>query len=501
MRIGYLECFAGIAGDMFLGALCDAGVDQQLLQKAAEGLGLGVTLEFSRVDRSGIQSTKVRVLVGGKDADGGLPEESSVSSASHAHTHTQPDGSVVAHSHAHTHTHAEVGAHAHTHTHPDGTVHSHAHTHASAESHEHTHTHDDGHAHSHGRSLPEIRTLIEGAAGKSVISDEARRVALAAFGQLGRAEAKIHGVPVETIHFHEVGAVDAIVDIVCGAVGATSLGVEQWYASAVNTGSGFVNCAHGRFPVPAPATVELLAGIPVYAEGPAKEMTTPTGAALLLALGCCFDALPVLKTTATGYGAGTRNPEGFPNVLRLRIGETVAAGPRRTKFATQNSSAEATTDQVTVLECAIDDATPEVLAHATQMLLAHGALDVMQQAVMMKKGRHGTLLTVLCASDAAAMFEELLFRETTTLGVRRRDEQRSILERKSVSVETEFGAIRMKLGIREGRVMNAAPEFEDCRESAGRHGVALKDVMQAAHAAWHLQSHPAMVNVVEGAAR
>lgn len=485
MRIGYLECFSGIAGDMFLGALCDAGVNPRLLQEAADALGLGVRLEFGRVDRSGIQSTKVRVLLNGQEADGGLSEESRTSVPSHAdthsHTHVSADGSIVTHSHSHAHTEA---SHAHTHTHADGTVHSHSHT-DSAHAHDegHTHTHEHEHAHRHGRGLTEILTLIRGAA----ISAETKRIAVAAFEHLGRAEAKIHGVPLETIHFHEVGAVDAIIDIVCGAAGAASLGLEQWFCSPVNTGSGFVNCAHGRFPVPAPATAELLTGIPVYAEGPAKEMTTPTGAALLLALGCSFDAVPAMKTTATGYGAGTRNPDGFPNVLRLRVGDTLAADQQRTSFAGLTAENDSS-DQVTILECAIDDATPEVLAYATQELLEHGALDVMQQPAMMKKGRQGTLLTVLCARDRASMLEELLFRETTTLGVRSREERRSILERRIVFIETAFGIVRVKLGIREGHVWNAAPEFEDCREAAQRHGAALKDVMLAAITAWHQQS-------------
>ena len=444
MKVAYLECFAGIAGDMFLGALVDAGVDTHLLEHAADSLGLGVKLEFAKVDRSGIQSTKARVLVDGKDADGGLAEESHAHDPSHSHEHE----------HSHTHTHdGEHGVveHSHTHSHEHGEEHSHTHTHA--------------HPHVHGRTLVEIRGLIAHAA----IADGAKTIALQAFELLGAAEAKIHGVPMETIHFHEVGAVDAIVDIVCSAVGAHALGVDEWYCSAVNTGSGFVNCAHGKFPVPAPATAELLRGVPVYAEGPAKEMTTPTGAALLRALGCRFGAQPVMTVSSIGYGAGTRNPERFPNVLRLRIGEV--------ESMQKNGNGQ---DTVTVLECAVDDATPEVLAYAAQQLLEHGALDVMQQAVLMKKGRQGTLLTVLCAPANAAHFEELLLRETTTLGVRRHDEQRSILERSSHSVETEFGPIRIKVGRRDGDMMNAAPEFEDCREAAQRHGVALKEVMQAA---------------------
>jgi hypothetical protein len=335
--------------------------------------------------------------------------------------------------------------------------------------HEHGETHSHHHPHVHGRSLSAIRGLIEAAS----LTPNARRIALDAFERLGAAEAKVHGVSIEKVHFHEVGTVDAIVDIVCSAAGADSLEVEQWYSSAVNTGSGFVDCAHGRFPVPAPATLELLRGVPVYTEGPAKEFTTPTGAALLAALGCRFDAVPAFASEQAGYGAGTRNPERFPNVLRLRVGKLAESRLR-----------EDHKDTVTVLACAIDDATPEVLAFAAHSLLEHGALDVMQQPALMKKGRQGTLLTVLCQPEDAGHMEHLLFRETTTLGVRIRQEERSVLDRRIVEVSTEFGEIRVKLGERDGAILNAAPEFEDCRRAAQAHGVALKLVMQSAMAAY-----------------
>jgi uncharacterized protein (TIGR00299 family) protein len=448
MKAAYLECFAGIAGDMFLGALVDAGIDPQLLQKTADSLGLGVMLDFKKVDRSGIQSTKARVLVAGIDAE--LAGGSGVHPYSHIHEHDH------AHEEAHTHTHTHTDAHGVTHTHTHG------------------HTHSE-HTHVHGRSLTDIRKLIASAS----LTTNARRMALDAFEKLGAAEAKVHGVPVEEVHFHEVGAVDAIVDIVCGAAGADAFGVDAWYCSAVNTGSGFVDCAHGRFPVPAPATLELLHGVPIYAEGPAKEFTTPTGAALLAALGCRFDRTPAFSADRAGYGAGTRNPERFPNVLRLRIGEVQL----------DRDESKETKDIVTVLECALDDATPETLGFAAQQLIDHGALDVMQQPVYMKKGRQGTLFTVICRPNDAAHMEHLLFRETTTLGIRVRRERRSILDRRSIEVATEFGPIRVKLGSRDGVVMNAAPEFEDCRKAAEARGVSLKQVMQAAVAGYALTTN------------
>ena len=309
----------------------------------------------------------------------------------------------------------------------------------------------------------------------SDLREDAKALALRTFELLAQAEAKIHGMPVEEAHFHEVGSVDAIVDIVCGAVGLCSLNVDCWYASPINTGSGFIDCAHGRFPVPAPATAELLKGVPTYAAGPKKELTTPTGAALLRALGCSFGEAPGMVAEAIGYGAGTRNPERFPNVLRLTIGESTVT--------------DANQDRVTVLECAIDDATPQVLAYAMELALENGALDAMAAAVTMKKGRLGALLTVLAKPEDAAAIEALLFRETTTLGIRRRSEERVILDRSFVTVETAFGRIRVKVASRGDEQRNAMPEYEDCRRAAREHGAPLKLVIEAALAAF--AEHPA----------
>lgn len=431
MRIGYLECFSGLSGDMLLGALVDAGVPEALLTQTAAALGLGATLSFASVDRSGIVSRKARVLVDGHDAD-----------APHTHTH---DGG---HTHDHPHSHSHDGEHRHSHSHEG----------------------QPAHAHVHGRSLTVIRELLR----EAPIPDDARALALRAFELLGAAEAAVHGLPLDEVHFHEVGAVDAIVDITCAAVGLTSLSVERWYCSAVNVGSGFVDCAHGRFPVPAPATAALLRGIPTYSEGPAMEMVTPTGAALLRALEC-EAARPTAAFAKIGYGAGSRNPASFPNVLRLSIGESVARC---------SAVSQAEHETVAVVECAIDDLSPQVLAHTAQLALEHGALDAMSTSVVMKKGRMGTLLTLLCRPDDAPRFEELLLRETSTLGVRIRQEQRRTLERSHVVVATPFGEIRIKTGVLQGGLMHAQPEYEDCRRRALEHRVPLKQVMEAAASAW-----------------
>ena len=297
--------------------------------------------------------------------------------------------------------------------------------------------------------MQQIRTLLT----RADLTPAARALSLDAFTLLAEAEGRIHGVPPEQVHFHEVGSVDAIVDIACCAAAADALGVECWYCTPVNVGSGFVNCAHGRFPVPAPATADLLKDAPIYSAHVQMELVTPTGAALLRALRCRFENPGVIKTQAIGYGAGARDPQRFPNVVRVSICETAAAAPMHC-------------DKVTVLECAVDDLSPEVLAHTAQLAMEQGALDIMSAPVTMKKGRLGTLLTVLCKEQDAAALQQLIFRETTTLGIRVREESRVILARQTTPVETEYGVIHIKTGSWQGEDWNIAPEFEDCRRAA-----------------------------------
>jgi len=449
MRIGYLECFAGLSGDMLLGALVDAGVSPALLQQTTTSLNLGATLVFDSVDRSGISARKARVLVGGDDAD-----------AKHNHDGNEAD---AAHNHAHPHDHD----------------HDHHHEHS------HSHEHSPSHTHQHSRNLPAIREILS----KAPLATDARTLALRAFELLGQAEAAIHNTPLDQVHFHEVGAIDAIVDITCAAVGLTSLNVDHWYCSSVNVGSGYVDCAHGRFPVPAPATASLLRGIPTYSEGPAMELVTPTGAALLRALGCEFTR-PTAAFEHIGYGAGSRNPARFPNVLRLSIGESVA-------LAGADTVARET---VSVLDCAIDDLSPQIVAHTTQLALEHGALDAMTTPVMMKKGRVGTLITILCRPADAPHFEELLFRETSTLGVRSRTEQRRILDRTHATVVTPYGEVRIKTAVLDGNITHAQPEYEDCHTRALEHRVPLKQVIDAALQAWNERSNDpeTVTNVTKG---
>jgi uncharacterized protein (TIGR00299 family) protein len=453
MRIGYLECFAGLSGDMLLGALIDAGVSPALLQQTTASLNLGAALVFDSVDRSGISARKARVLVGGDDADAKHNHDGHDADVPYKHDGNETD---VPHNHAHPHDHDND--HHHSHDHP----------------HSHSHEHVPGHTHQHSRNLPAIREILN----QAPLAADARSLALRAFELLGQAEAAIHNTPLDQVHFHEVGAVDAIVDITCAAVGLMSLNVDRWYCSPVNVGSGYVDCAHGRFPVPAPATASLLRGIPTCSEGPAMELVTPTGAALLRALGCEF-IRPTAAFEHIGYGAGSRNPARFPNVLRISIGESVS------RLGDDTIARET----VTILECAIDDLSPQIVAHTTQLALEHGALDAMTTPVMMKKGRVGTLITILCRPADAPRFEELLFRETSTLGVRSRTEQRRILDRTHASVVTPYGEVRIKTAVLDGNITHAQPEYEDCHTRALEHRVPLKQVIDAALQAWNDRSN------------
>src|SRR5580692_5179417 len=433
MRIAYLECFSGISGDMFLGALVDAGVPARVLEETVAALGVGAKLEVSRVVRAGISATKVDVYV-----DGGklLPREE-YSEQEHEHEHSHGDGG---HSHSHPGESSRAGAPA-------------------------------PHEHSHGRGLTEIRQIISAAS----ISDRAKKTAIAIFEALGRAEAKIHNTSVESVHFHEVGAVDAMVDIVCAAVGAEALGVDEIICSPLNVGGGMVKCAHGTIPVPAPATVELLAGAPVYSSGLQAELVTPTGAAIVKTLASRFAAFPEMRIEKSGYGAGTRDFPGHPNVVRLVIGETAAVASLAAKTATES---------ITVLEANLDDLNPQVFGYVLDRLLEEGALDVFGMPVQMKKNRPGTLLTVLCKPEDASRFTQLIFTETTTLGVRRREEVRQTLARRWENVRTPWGEVRMKIASMNGTVTNYAPEYEDCRRIAAEHHVPLKTVIQEASRAY-----------------
>jgi uncharacterized protein (TIGR00299 family) protein len=325
------------------------------------------------------------------------------------------------------------------------------------------HTHDHAHTHEHHRSLSTILGIIASAA----IGDEIKQRASRAFQLLGEAEAGIHSIPIEHVHFHEVGAVDTIVDIVCAAAGAAELGVDRWMASPLNVGSGTVQCAHGTLPVPAPATLALLGNAPIYAAGPAMERVTPTGATILRMLDVQYGTLPAMRAGATGYGAGGRDTAGQPNVLRLVIGE--------------ESAAENAVEAIAIIETVIDDSTPQLLAYVSELLLAAGAWDVYRVPVQMKKGRTGVQLTVLSSPELVPALRDMLFRETTTIGLHWRTESKTSLQRDFARIETQWGPVQMKIARwPSGEIANASPEYEDCRKLAMQHSVPLKLVMQEA---------------------
>ena len=448
MRIAYLECFSGVSGDMFLGALVDAGVPHEVLMRTVDALGVDARLEIRRVDRSGISATKVDVIAGGEKD---LPrEEFWARKAIHAHS----DSHQRAHTHSHAHSHSDPHEHNH------GYELSHGHEHGPASDHTHSH------AHPH-RGLKEIREIIR----KSAISQSAKDRAIRIFEALGAAEAKVHNTDIEKIHFHEVGAVDAIVDIVCASVGVEELGLSEaeWICSPLNVGGGSVACAHGTFPIPAPATLELLKNAPVYSGEVQKELVTPTGAAIVNVLASRFSNFPVMKPQRTGYGAGSRDFKGVPNVLRLTVGE-----------AAQQDVLPANREEITILEANVDDMTPQVFGYVMERALELGALDAFGTAVQMKKNRPGMQLTVLCRPEDSQRLAKMIFSETTTLGVRMRQESRAVLARRHVNIRTQWGDVRMKLANLNGRVSNYAPEYEDCRRIAEAQHVPLKTVMQEA---------------------
>lgn len=406
-----------------LGALVDAGVPLDHLAEAVAALKIGARLEARKVTRAGIAATKVDVVT----------EES-------GEPHEDPPGHD--HEHSHDHAHAHSHDHGHSHAHEKGREHSHAHSHQ-----EH-------------RSLSTILKIIREAPLSPWVKERSTR----AFQALGEAEAGIHAIPVEKVHFHEVGALDTIVDIVGAAAGAEFLKVEKWLASPLNVGSGTVKCAHGTLPVPAPATLALLGDAPIYSGGEPMERVTPTGAAILRMLEVEYGSLPAMRVSSFGYGAGGRETRGQANVVRLLAGET--------------DGGELSTERIAILETVIDDSTPQLLAYVSERLLEAGAWDVYRIPVQMKKGRTGMQVTVLCSPDRVARLREMLFRETTTIGVHWRIEDKVALGREFAEVQTGWGVVRMKVArFASGAEANAAPEYEDCRRIAVEQNIPLKQVM------------------------
>ena len=423
MRVLYFDCFSGASGDMVLGALIDAGVALEDVRGALGSLAISPDSVWTEpVVRAGIRATKFCVT--GEEA---------------AHAH-EP---MHVHAHEHSHGHA---AHGHHHGHHEN--HAHTHSHAAVDHHDH-------------RSLTEINQLID----RSALSAGGKTRAKELFQRLGEAEAAVHGTTLEKVHLHEVGALDSIIDIVGAVHALETLGIDRVVASPLNVGSGSVRSAHGLYPVPAPATLRLLKGAPIYSGPQQAEMVTPTGALLVSAYASEFGAIPPMKVTAIGYGAGSRDFADTPNVLRVMIGD---------------AEAKASPTSVVVIEADIDDMNPQIFGVVMETLQAEGALDVFYTAIQMKKNRPGTLLTVVAPPDARERLTAVIFRETTTIGVRYREMSRECLDREEVVVSTPLGPVRVKVARRDGRVLNASPEFEDCARIARERNVPVKEVQALA---------------------
>lgn len=323
------------------------------------------------------------------------------------------------------------------------------------------------------RSLSAILEILE----KSQLAAGVRDRAEAIFRKLGEAEARVHDVPLEKIHFHEVGAVDAIVDIVGACIGFEALGIEKFACSALNVGGGTAKMAHGVLPVPAPATANLLQGKPTYSNGVQKELVTPTGAAIVATLCDLFGPQPAMTVSAIGYGAGTADLEGQPNVVRIMVGEAVGKGEEK---GAQAGVPVLLDEEIAVVEANLDDMNPQIYGYFLEKALGMGALDVYTTPVQMKKNRPGTLLTVLCKPADTNALMSLIFAETTTFGVRTYRARRRVLPREWVSVATDYGDVRIKVSRVNGRILHVAPEFEDCKKLAAEKDVPLQRVIASA---------------------
>jgi uncharacterized protein (TIGR00299 family) protein len=426
VKILYLDPFSGIAGDMLIGALVDLGLDLAKLHHELAKLKLtGYHLTSKKVMRGVMAATKFDVEIDGvlqKNFDAAPPPDS----------------------------------HDHGHSHGD-----HGHSHAGGEAHSHTHAQQ--------RSFGEIKTLISG----SDLSARVKEQSIAVFTKLAEAEGRIHNYPIDKVHFHEVGAIDSIVDVIGACVGLEALGIDEVWCAPVALGSGgYVKCDHGLLPAPAPATVEIMKGIPVRPSPVAKELTTPTGAALVAGLAKHFGGMPAMRIEKVGYGAGSREQQEIPNILRVVVGTAEAA-----------SASGATADTVLEIQANIDDSTPEVLGYVAEKILAAGALDVFFTSIQMKKSRPGVLLTVIADVYLKDTIAALLLTETSSFGLRFVEKSRLKLSRRIESVQTPFGPIHVKLGSWQGRIVSRHPEFDDCRKAAETKAVPLQTVIEAARRA------------------
>jgi pyridinium-3,5-bisthiocarboxylic acid mononucleotide nickel chelatase len=458
MKIAYLECQTGIAGDMCLGAVVDAGVPLAYLTSQLDRLGISAEYRLwaEKIHQNGQIATKVHVdltAIQSSPDRGHHHHHESEHEHSHNHHPTVVSGAIKEPPHAHSHEHS-----------PDR--------------HEHPHTHHHHHYDTPQRNLPQIEQLINAAN----LPQQATQWSLAIFRQLAIAEGAVHGIDPSEVHFHEVGAVDAIVDIVGTCLGFDYLDLAQIYCSALPTGGGTVRAAHGILPVPVPAVLKLFSTrqVPVYSNGIDRELVTPTGAAIAVTLAQEFGTAPRMQLEQIGLGAGTIELP-IPNLLRLWIGttvDTIESSPVKPECL----------ETIEVLTTQIDDLNPQAIGYIFDRLFAAGAVDVFTQAIGMKKSRPGILLTAIVPLDRSLECEQIIFTETTTLGIRRDRQIRSILPRSIESVATKYGNVRVKIArnnlVNDDRIINIQPEYADCAALAEQHQVPWKEIHQLVLASW-----------------
>jgi uncharacterized protein (TIGR00299 family) protein len=497
MKSLYLDIFSGISGDMFIGAMLDLGVSFEHLETELQKLGIhDYHLHSKRARKATIEGVKFDVHLAHDHQHGHEHDEDHDDDEHHHHDDDEEDHAHVAHHHPnaddehhHEQEHSHQHQHAHGHEH-EGHSHSHHHdigpsgsAHAGHQHEQEHHHHEDSHAHSHEdphhhheRTFAEIEALISW----SALSPWVKEKSISVFRRIAVAEGKIHGQSPDTVHFHEVGAIDSIVDIVGASIALEALGKPRVFSAPVVEGTGFINCAHGRFPIPAPATLNILAqrGAPISQCDEPAELVTPTGAAILAEFAETFGPMQNMIPEKIGFGLGTRNNRTRPNVLRAVLGH-------KEDSANQSGKLDWETDTIAVLETNLDDINSEILGYVVEKCFRAGALDVFHTPVQMKKNRPGVLFTVLCTPAQQEAMTELLLRETTALGVRRSTAERRKLRRQTKKVKTGWGEVEVKIGTLNGNVVQTSPEFESCRALAEKTGAPLKEIYAAALAALH----------------
>lgn len=445
MKTLYFDCSSGISGDMTLGALLDLGIDKEKFVEELSKLNVdGYDIVFGRAVKNGIGANKVDVII---TVDG-----------------FDEDGQPVEHHHDHEHSHDD-NHHHHDHNHGDGHHHDHEHCHEDDHPHVHEHSHEDGHHHhddSHHhhhvhRNLQDVFSIIE----NSGINDSAKDLAKRIFLRVAMAESKVHNEPLDKVHFHEVGAIDSIVDIIGTAICIDMIKPDRIFASIVNDGHGFIMCQHGQIPVPVPATAQIFADSDVVSRqiDIDTEMVTPTGAAIIAELAESYGVMPAMSIEKIGYGAGKKDMK-IPNVLRVSLGE----------LKEENKG-----DEVVILETNVDDTTGEVMGYTMERLLNAGAKDVFYSPIFMKKNRPAYKLTVICDDSNREILEDIIFMETTTIGIRRRHEIRTCLERSLDTIDTKYGKLEVKKIVRNGEEA-VYPEYDSAKKLAAENNVSLKKI-------------------------